>query len=477
MYSRLRPLLRISRYRKIDNIRRFVTPAMLGSAVTTAAAADTANNNAGNTTRQRIRHLVVDFDQTLTVRDTLSTLASASPLPDAANVFEYLTNAYVEDYIAYAASFGERNTLASELEFLYGLREVERRSIHRIEASGIFKGITREDLVRAARRVGVRYGGEFRALVREVFERGGRVSVVSVNWSGGFIREVLRSISTNVDRGSRIAAAAAGEEDMERVEIYANNLVTDDNGVSTGRLDRRFTASATLSTCYGRGGGAGDESDNNGVRNENDDGVRWREGGHGMWTAEDKMRILDDILEGPASGAEGVEYADGSSCSPTNPTLTPTEKEKDQKEQDEDKEEREGFNVYVGDSPTDFAALLFHRQVARGFVMGGEGENRSLLDICQRHGVRVVSRVREEKESGSRSSSRQGRGNKHNKGGSGTADKGDTEGPDETGAGQSEKQQREGDNSNKMMYQGRPLYRVERWSELLESLRRPDRWQ
>ncbi|KAK6343959.1 hypothetical protein TWF696_007611 [Orbilia brochopaga] len=413
----------------------------------------------------RIAHLVLDFDQTLTIDDTLATLASASPLPDAAAIFTHLTNAYLDDYNAHTASHPTPTNVQEEVTFLASLRTVEQRSIERVEASGLFKGIKPQELAAAARRVAVRRPVELAALLSQVLSEDncncsthspnmskktttGRVSIVSVNWSETFIREVL------------LALPGLDTRHSSRVEIYANNLLVGADGATTGKLDRRF-------------------------------------GTHGLWTAADKMRILDGILAASTSfplSAPSLSSPSYSSPGGNNycrnkvaPAAVDTAgtgvDELDAKERTTGVPPRDdgcecgcecvcgcgerGLNVYVGDSATDFAALLLHGGVDRAFVMGGDSrrDNRSLLAICRRQGVAVLSRVlvRDDREEEG------GRG--------GAADAADP--LCETGLQQlaGEGDRRNPDNGDGDGAPFRPLYRVAGWSELLECLQHPDRWK
>ncbi|KAJ6259948.1 hypothetical protein Dda_5592 [Drechslerella dactyloides] len=424
----------------------------------------------------RIAHLVLDFDQTVTISDTLAILASASPLPDANAVFSALTDAYLKDYAAHSESYPTPTSVQDEAAFLASLRSVEQRSIERVEASGLFKGVTTADIAAAARRVAVRRPTELAALMSQVLRGNyttcacapcdaniqsgrvvaGRVSIVSVNWSETFIRHVLLTLS---------ASERTAEADFARVEIYANNLVaesSDGGGVATGKLDRRF-------------------------------------GAHGLWTAADKLRILDDILAIHSSlSSNSLPSSPSSSCLQSSRTGPPPPGGSDlasqpapaavdtagtgvenfpppQPPRSEDNGERggislregyecgwceRGLTVYVGDSATDFAALVLHDRVDRGIVMGcSQRDNGSLLAICRRRGVKVLSR------DGIREGDAEGDGEKE--GGRGGASH-------ETELQQLAGGDGDGDWDGAPL---RPLYRVAGWSELLECLRHPDRWK
>ncbi|RVD81123.1 uncharacterized protein DFL_009000 [Arthrobotrys flagrans] len=387
-----------------------------------------------------IRHLVVDFDQTLTLKDTLSTLVTASPLPDAPEIFKHhLTKAYVEDYVAHVKAYPpNRNSIPSEFAFLSSLRSIERKSIERVESSNIFKGISRTAISLAAKKVQVRKPAEFTALVSKVLLQqhpAAKVTILSVNWSASFIRGVLNSINPDEGHPSHHKSLTAPE--FDKVEIIANNLVEDSQGFTTGKIDRWFHSRRNKGPLNGVDGG----DDNN---------------DHGIWTADDKLQILDGLLE-----IEGQSHAGRNSTGTTLGTVvdqankhkSPTETTTDTATMPELEMEEQGagfagYNIYVGDSPTDFAALLMCEKVHVGFIMGGEGENNSLLDACERTGVRVLERKSVNSEGGD-------------------ADDCDAEGPGETYR-----------KSGLRHCDGylRVLYRVKGWEEIMECLQHPEQW-
>ncbi|KAF3213056.1 hypothetical protein TWF106_009633 [Orbilia oligospora] len=394
-----------------------------------------------------IRHLVVDFDQTLTLQDTLSTLVTASPLPDAPEIFKnYLTKAYIEDYISHVKAYPpDRNSILSEFAFLSSLRAIERKSIERVENSNIFKGISQTAISLAAKKVQIRRPVEFTALVSKVLlHPAAKVTVLSVNWSALFIREVLNSM--NLDEGHSSHHKSLTAPEFEKVEIIANNLVEDNQGFTTGKIDRWFHCHRNKSRLNGVDSGDGSNND------------------HGIWTADDKLQILNGLLEIEVQSRAGMGSTDardvdidmdtlGTVVDQANKHKSPTETTTDTVTMSELEIEDQGtrfagYNIYVGDSPTDFAALLMCGKVHVGFIMGGEGENKSLLDMCERTGVKVLERKRVNGECGD-------------------ADDCKAEDPVET-YGKSGLRHRDGDL--------RVLYRVKGWAEIMDCLHHPEQW-
>jgi phosphoserine phosphatase len=176
----------------------------------------------------RISHLILDFDETLTRKDTLALLAAAAyrlrpahlpPLPP----WRVFVDAYVRDYNQHAATYPRkkeaRKSIQEEFEFLDSLLPVERASIHRIEAAGLFTGLRLDDIeAAAAKDVELRPG--VADLCKAALRGGVKVQVLSVNWSQAWIRGALK------------------EEVKEGLPVFANELETDKEGVTTGRILR-----------------------------------------------------------------------------------------------------------------------------------------------------------------------------------------------------------------------------------------------
>ncbi|KAI9739821.1 MAG: hypothetical protein M1834_006542 [Cirrosporium novae-zelandiae] len=169
--------------------------------------------------------LLLDFDSTLTTRDTTSILASLGyqtrhtpPLPS----WPFFVSTYRASFESHLGSYKptsiDRTTLATEVEWQESLQGVERESISRVEQAGVFKGLTRADIMLGAHEA-VNSGDHVKMregwidLVLRV-QRAGKTKVVSVNWSKLWVHQCLWN-SDCEDEGLGIIR----EED-----IYANEL-------------------------------------------------------------------------------------------------------------------------------------------------------------------------------------------------------------------------------------------------------------
>ncbi|KHN95300.1 HAD-like domain protein [Metarhizium album ARSEF 1941] len=150
--------------------------------------------------------LVLDFDGTVTQKDTIGELARAAIDLQRHRTGRHLqaawddaVQAYLRDCESYRASFdppeASRKDAAAEARFLAGLKDAEEASLSRVSQTGIFAGLQRDDFFQMgvdavlSGRVAETEG--FQELMRSAERKGLKVDVVSVNWSRAFIQGVL----------------------------------------------------------------------------------------------------------------------------------------------------------------------------------------------------------------------------------------------------------------------------------------------
>ncbi|KOS21062.1 UPF0655 protein [Escovopsis weberi] len=151
-------------------------------------------------------NLVLDFDGTITTRDTVYQLASAAIAAqkratgaDLQPQWDAILRGYHDDLAAfdrrYRPAEADRTDVEEELRYLAQLSVVEAASIERVEAAGIFAGLAQADLFGMGAGLAADGTVALRAGLRELLglagRQGWRASVLSVNWSGAFIRGVL----------------------------------------------------------------------------------------------------------------------------------------------------------------------------------------------------------------------------------------------------------------------------------------------
>lgn len=183
--------------------------------------------------------LVLDWDGTLTKKDTLHLVAaigydhnrSASLRP-----WDDIVQAYISDYKKHAAQYSpalqDRRTAIEESCWLASLKEVERRSIERVRTAGIFKGVTEENVVSASRsavqegKLQLRPGSlQLLNALNTSSQASSRaappVSILSVNWSARFIKACLATALTTSGSPDHIM--------LDAIPIYANELPLDED--------------------------------------------------------------------------------------------------------------------------------------------------------------------------------------------------------------------------------------------------------
>ncbi|KAI5795185.1 HAD-like domain-containing protein [Geopyxis carbonaria] len=228
----------------------------------------------------RISHLLLDFDETLTEKDTISRLAAAayslhSPSAPRIPPWSYFVQAYCAD----SASFSEKTQctfpetwtpIEKEICLLNSVLPVEKASIERIENGGVFKGLRPAELGKVAvETVDIREGF-WKDMLQPAWENKVDVSVVSVNWSSVWIRETLRAA----------VSKESGDETLldSKLKIYCNDLVVDNNGITTGMFSRFF-----------------------------------KEQNEGVWTVEHKYSVMQEIIKDVTAADGLVVYVGDSS--------------------------------------------------------------------------------------------------------------------------------------------------------------------
>lgn len=181
-------------------------------------------------------HWILDWDGTITRRDTLNALVSmaAAVKPDSPILEEWkrVSEAYMSDYTTamerLAPGGSLPKTLEEEKELLRALSKVEQASLDRVSSAGIFAGLARQlidegakDLIES-RKVELRTG--FTAFIQLAQSRcQDSLDLLSVNWSRRFIGSCLAVTEAPVQRGS----------------IYANEL----DGIENGQVSRGLISS------------------------------------------------------------------------------------------------------------------------------------------------------------------------------------------------------------------------------------------
>ncbi|APA06433.1 hypothetical protein SS1G_12898 [Sclerotinia sclerotiorum 1980 UF-70] len=150
-------------------------------------------------------HFIFDFDGTITTEDTTKLIADVGIAHqrvlgyDLSETWEDLVKSYAADHAPCVAQYLLRMPKLLPLPGAIGvnraLKEVQLRSIDRINKTGLFAGISKEEWESAGRvavlsgAVKIRRG--FGGLVQQIERRNGVWGVVSASFSKDFIKGVL----------------------------------------------------------------------------------------------------------------------------------------------------------------------------------------------------------------------------------------------------------------------------------------------
>ncbi|EMD90849.1 hypothetical protein COCC4DRAFT_31887 [Bipolaris maydis ATCC 48331] len=193
--------------------------------------------------KDRPMHWVLDWDGTITKKDTLNALVSISaaekPNFPTMDHWKSASQAYMDDYAATLKQLVPTGalptTITEEKQLLARLKEVEQRSLDRVHSSAIFTNLTHQGIESGASRViesdQVQLRTGFPSFFKHIQSRERDAFVMlSVNWSRHFIHSCLAAskisvashavlsneldgISAGLPSSGRIINAASGEPD------------------------------------------------------------------------------------------------------------------------------------------------------------------------------------------------------------------------------------------------------------------------
>jgi len=278
-------------------------------------------------------HLLLDWDGTLTRKDTLSLVGSIAYYADpdkSLPPWSTFVDGWMTDYTDHANRYepitSARTTLDQERQWLASLAPIENNSVHRVESSRIFKRVkaSHVDHIAASsiKSGDLQLRNHWHLLFHTLLSNpSNKISILSVNWSARFIRQSLLSASSNL----------ASPED-ESLTSYIRTMDIEANEIS------------------------------NLEHTDGSDGRLSKDSSTGIRTSADKLLRLplrcQQKLDKSISTREAVE-------------------------------QHEEIVVYIGDSATDLEALLAADVgiCVRDDPMGSS--QKELSDTLQRIGVRI----------------------------------------------------------------------------------------
>jgi hypothetical protein len=192
-------------------------------------------------------HLLLDWDSTLTRKDTLSLVGSVAyhANPDKSlPPWSHFVNGWMTDYTEHATRYkpiaSARATLDQERQWLASLASIENKSVHRVESSGIFKHVkaSHVDHIAASsiKSGDLQLRSHWNSLIYTLLSNpSNKISILSVNWSARFIRQSLLSASSNLTFPENEILNSY----VQTMEIDANEISDlDHTDGSDGRLSK-----------------------------------------------------------------------------------------------------------------------------------------------------------------------------------------------------------------------------------------------
>ncbi|KAF2419027.1 hypothetical protein EJ08DRAFT_654076 [Tothia fuscella] len=182
--------------------------------------------------------LILDWDGTITVKDTLSVVAQIGfrrnfPKQEFGTHWKRFVDAYLRDLETHTHLYQPREvirtTIAQESAYLASLRPIEDLSIQRVEDFGTFENLETKDFDNGVTEAIVAGVLDFRRGWDEIMCSGHDIEfgIISVNWSDYFVKyAVKRWVELNLPYG-----IAHTVFDMERIKFAMNDVARPFSGI------------------------------------------------------------------------------------------------------------------------------------------------------------------------------------------------------------------------------------------------------
>ncbi|KAK7184850.1 hypothetical protein PSPO01_09161 [Paraphaeosphaeria sporulosa] len=203
--------------------------------------------------KEKTIRLCLDWDGTLTKKDTLHLVAAIGyDCNRDANLtpWDDIVQAYLSDYKqhkeGYTPPADQRKAgdgaARRESNWLASLKPVETRSIERVQAAGIFKGVIKQDVELAARLAVQKHKLQFRTgwrtllMYHQKSATAPSVSILSVNWSATFIQACIEAafqFSASGMESTMVASIPVCANELPLVERRPDSCIS----TSTDKLE------------------------------------------------------------------------------------------------------------------------------------------------------------------------------------------------------------------------------------------------
>ncbi|KAI8098431.1 HAD-like domain-containing protein [Gilbertella persicaria] len=159
--------------------------------------------------------LLVDFDQTITTKDTIALLGQFGLSLKQNKPWSFFVDNYLQDYnkVSIPDTHTDFRSYAASLD---SYRPVEKASLERVSQYKVFEGLTRQQLFDQ----GAEHSKEYLRphVIETLQQHRDHVRIVSLNWSKDWIQGFL------------------SELDIPKEHIYSNELTFSNEGKCTGDI-------------------------------------------------------------------------------------------------------------------------------------------------------------------------------------------------------------------------------------------------
>jgi len=162
----------------------------------------------------KIKAIVMDWDDTITNKDTIQLVAEAAYLttPNFPKQWSHFSDMYFSNFKAYTEKFGPRNTIKDEFEFQKGLKQVELSSVREYVKLGLFKGVPVKTLEDQTAKVEIK--PNFFEVFKRLYDKKIPVIVLSCNWTSVIMAKVFKDQGYQQNENFQIVTNEFKHEDQ-----------------------------------------------------------------------------------------------------------------------------------------------------------------------------------------------------------------------------------------------------------------------
>lgn len=199
---------------------KLIAPAIIFTIIYKTGLRLHSTSRAMSTKLPKIKAIVMDWDETITNKDTIQLVANAAYIttPNFPKDWSHFSELYYSNYKIYTEQFGPRESLKDEFRFQKGLKQIELSSVNEYVGLELFKDVTFKTLEDQASQVEIK--PNFFQVFQKLYESGVPVFVLSCNWTSVIMAKIFKD---------------HGFEQNENFQIITNEF-EHENEVLTGEV-------------------------------------------------------------------------------------------------------------------------------------------------------------------------------------------------------------------------------------------------